>query len=143
MLNFQKAFPGLSRPACGRQIQTYLPVSRPGKTSASTFRQWAGSSSPYVCNTWTHDFVCLASTNMEETPTSIQLENLRREDWTGRRLSSKIKMVTIIILDKHLNRIFVGKYKLSACDAASFGCQFYFRYHTPQEPPSFCHQYLL
>ena len=77
-LDFQKAFPDLSRPACGRQIQTYLPVSRPGKTSTSTFREWSCSSSAYVCNTWTQDFICLASANVEETPTSIHLENLRR-----------------------------------------------------------------
>ena len=77
-LDFQKAFPGLSRPACRRQIQTYLPVSRPGKTSTSTFRQRSRSFSPYVSNTWTHDFICLASTNVEETPTSVHLENLRR-----------------------------------------------------------------
>ena len=37
-LDFQKAFPGLSRPDYGRQIQMYLPVSRPVKTSTSTFR---------------------------------------------------------------------------------------------------------
>ena len=50
-LDFQKAFSSLSRPACGRQIQRYLPVSRPGKTSTSTFRQRTCSSSTYVCNT--------------------------------------------------------------------------------------------
>ena len=50
-LDFQKAFPGLSRPACERQIQTYLPVSRPGKSSTNTFRQRSRSFSPYVCNT--------------------------------------------------------------------------------------------
>ena len=71
-------------------FQTYPPVSSLGKTSASTFRQRARSS-PYVCKTWTHDFVCLASTNMEETPTSIQLENLRRTGLGWKKIVFKNK----------------------------------------------------
>ena len=98
-------------------FQTYPPVSSLGKTSASTFRQRARSS-PYLCKTWTHDFVCLASTNVEETPTSIKLENLRRTGLGWKKIVFKNKMVITIILDKHLNHIFVGKYKLSACVAS-------------------------
>ena len=90
-LDFQKAFPGLSCPACGRQIQTYLPVSRAGKTSTSTFRPRSRSSSPYVCNTWTDDFICLASTSVEETPTSIHLENLRRAGLGRKKIIFKNK----------------------------------------------------
>ena len=70
-------------------FQTYPPVSSLGKTSASTFRQRARSSP--VCKTWTHDFVCLASTNMEETPTSIQLENLRRTGLGWKKIVFKNK----------------------------------------------------
>ena len=42
-------------------------------------------------NTWKHDFICLASTNMEETPTSIHLQNLRRAGLGRKKIVFKNK----------------------------------------------------
>ena len=74
---FRNCFPGLSKSSSGRHLQTYFPTSA-ARSSPSSASYGSSNWSGKPANTWTHDFVCFDSTNSSLTPSSRELDFLRK-----------------------------------------------------------------
>ena len=92
---FNRNFPGLSRRTSGRELQQQLPnTARPqtsprvtpqqygsfatsrgrGRGGRTSYSTWTGR----VLNTWTHTFICLATSGATTTPSSEEEEILNK-----------------------------------------------------------------